>query len=38
MGDLVDGVVLADISLRGFPHEGALCGVEFGQKGAVTLG
>ena len=38
MGYPVDGEVVADIPLRGFPHEGALCGVEFGQKGAVVLG
>ena len=37
MGDLVYGEVCADIPLVGFPHEGALSGVEFDQEGAVTL-
>ena len=38
MGDFVDGKVLADVSLRVFPQEGAFRGVELGQKGAVALG
>ena len=37
VGDFVNGEMLADIPLRGFPHEGAFRGVEFGQKGAVAL-
>ena len=32
VGDLVDGEVLADVPLRGFPHEGAFRGVELGQE------
>ena len=31
MGYFVDGKVLADISLGGFPHEGAFGGVELDQ-------
>ena len=38
VGDFVDGEMLADISLRGLPHEGAFGGVELGEEGAVTLG
>ena len=38
MGDLVNGEVFADISLRSFPHKGAFSGVKFDQEGAVTLG
>ena len=38
MGDLVDGEVLADITLWGFPHEGAFRRVELGQEGTVALG
>ena len=38
MGDFVNGEVLADSPLMGFPHEGALCGIELGQEGAMTLG
>ena len=38
MGDFVYGKVFADVSLRGFPQEGALRGVQLGQKGAVALG
>ena len=34
----VDGKVLADVSLRGLPQEGAFRGVELGQKRAVALG
>ena len=38
VGDFVNGEVLADIPLGGFPHEGAFRGVESDQEGAVTLG
>ena len=38
MGDLIDGEVFADSTSLGFPHEGAFCGVELGQEGAVALG
>ena len=38
MRDFVDGEVFADVSRRGFPHEGAFRVVEFGEKGAVALG
>ena len=38
MGDFVNGEVFADSPLMGLPHEGALCGVELGQEGAVALG
>ena len=38
VGDLVNGKVLADVSLAGFPHKGAFGGVKLDQEGAVTLG
>ena len=38
MNDFIDGEVFADSSLVGLPHEGAFCGIELGQEGAVTLG
>ena len=38
MCDLINGEVAADSASVGFPHEGALRRIEFGQEGAVTLG
>ena len=38
VGDLINGEMFADVSLGGFPHEGAFGGVEFDQQGPVTLG
>ena len=38
MGDFINGEVFADSPLMGLPHEGAFCGIELGQEGAMTLG
>ena len=38
MRDFVDGEVLAYSATGCFPHEGALCWVQFGEEGAVALG
>ena len=38
VSNFVQGEVLADIPLGGFPHEGALCRVKLGKEGAVALG
>ena len=38
MGDFVYGEVFANSLLMGLPHEGAFCGIELGQEGAMTVG
>ena len=37
VGDFIDREMLADVPLRGLPHEGAFRGVEFGPEGAMAL-